>query len=371
MESLPNYNNVVELFGHTAQKKTPVKPANTGPPGLFAGTACASPKNNSNECTDSTNNSLTNDVYLNNRGKLTQRKQFSPDQIRYWREQFQAGATDPVDMSSTMQRQVFKPEWNSWKSMKSRCKAGYAEYSGEFEEFPSFLSCMGLIPAPGETLDRIDTTLPIYSPQNCRWLPKLGQTSNRANTVRLTDNTGTCHSLAEWSHKIGTAESTIRSRLNRGWSQHEAIHGRTHSSPSTVQEGRAANQQREQYAIWAHLDAQLSPDELIEKAYEDHFDGRFNPVRLWLSLYRAVYGERYPLPNPWEPRVTAAYVEELYHQGGHYFIHYLACVLANWEDFIEDGGFTDFPTRPRAYHATHNHIVNSMVRRAEGVQHDR
>lgn len=88
-------------------------------------------------------------------------------------------------------RQLHRPEFNSWRAMKSRCNSkkywAYNRYGGRgikickrwqgIPGFENFLNDMGLKPSPNHTLDRIDNNGD-YEPSNCRWSVQKVQVRN-------------------------------------------------------------------------------------------------------------------------------------------------------------------------------------------------
>jgi len=122
------------------------------------------------------------------------------------------------------------PEYSSWKSMISRCAdKSNSRYGGRgikvcdrwVESFVAFLDDMGRRPSAGHSIDRIDNDGD-YDPGNCRWATAEEQCRNRSNTLYLSLN-GETMSLPEWSERLGIDQSLIRSRLDRGWSDEEAL----------------------------------------------------------------------------------------------------------------------------------------------------
>lgn len=139
--------------------------------------------------------------------------------LRMWR----TGSTDLAERSSMSKR----PEYRHWINMRARCNApgatGYAEWGGRgikvcpewSASFTQFLADMGPRPAPGYSIDRIDTNGD-YEPDNCRWASAKEQARNtRANRiVHLSDGRMT---LAEAVERTGQKYNTVLYRLKRGW----------------------------------------------------------------------------------------------------------------------------------------------------------
>ena len=123
------------------------------------------------------------------------------------------------------------PTYRSWSAMRDRCTRKthphYARYGGcgiticeRWQKFENFLADMGIRPE-GKTLDRIDGSEG-YSPENCRWAtPKEQQRNMRSN--RLLALHGQTKCISEWSEITGLRYSTIRERLNRGWTIERAL----------------------------------------------------------------------------------------------------------------------------------------------------
>jgi hypothetical protein len=116
-------------------------------------------------------------------------------------------------------------EYKGWDNMKQRCRTKGYVLDPRFKKFADFMHYMGEKPAPEYSIDRKDPTNPEYSPENCQWASKKQQTANRAYTRMLTDKSGQCLPVAEWSRRTGIKGATILSRIDRlSWSTHEAIH---------------------------------------------------------------------------------------------------------------------------------------------------
>lgn len=68
--------------------------------------------------------------------------------------------------------------------------------------------------APGMSIERRDNSKP-YSPENCKFIPRTGQSSNRSNSMSITIE-GKTKCLAEWCRDYGINENVVRSRISRG-----------------------------------------------------------------------------------------------------------------------------------------------------------
>lgn len=95
------------------------------------------------------------------------------------------------------------------------------EWRGEngFENFNAWAEKNGY--KEGLTLDRVDGNLG-YSPENCRWADWTTQDNNKSNNRRV-EYSGETHTIAEWSRIVGLKKTTLKERLNRGWSVKDAL----------------------------------------------------------------------------------------------------------------------------------------------------
>ena len=127
-----------------------------------------------------------------------------------------------------------------WSSMKSRClninEKSYKRYGGRgikicddwlnkdtgFMNFYNWAIKNGY--ADNLTIDRIDNNKG-YSPDNCRWVSVRAQNNNRCSNHYIIFN-GESHSISDWSRILGLNERAIRSRLNRGWNDIDALLGK-------------------------------------------------------------------------------------------------------------------------------------------------
>lgn len=92
--------------------------------------------------------------------------------------------------------------------------------SDEWFVFEKFYEDMG--DPPGDlTLDRIDGSKG-YSKENCRWATLIQQNNNRSNNRILNINNEKI-TMADAARKYGVDYFVLRSRLNRGWSDADAV----------------------------------------------------------------------------------------------------------------------------------------------------
>jgi hypothetical protein len=121
--------------------------------------------------------------------------------------------------------------YSIWSDMKKRCnnpKHKFWQYYGgrgiavceRWNSFESFFADMGHPPS-GTSLDRIDGRFG-YKKENCRWATATQQSRNRSNS-RLVRALGREMCITAWAEFLGVKESTIRARLNKGWSEHDAV----------------------------------------------------------------------------------------------------------------------------------------------------
>jgi hypothetical protein len=124
-----------------------------------------------------------------------------------------------------------------WRSMRKRtmnkaCK-DYAHYGGrgirvcpqwadDFEAFYQWAMAHGY--RNDLTLDRV-CNYRGYGPGNCRWVSRKHQALNRSTNTRL-DIDGKIRTISQWAELSGTADYTICRRLERGWTEKEAVFGK-------------------------------------------------------------------------------------------------------------------------------------------------
>jgi hypothetical protein len=131
---------------------------------------------------------------------------------------------DCDELAPSKLRLKYRAEWNSHRAMLDRRKDG-AVVADELRDFRDFLLLLGPCPAPGYTVDRLDSKDREYAPAKVQWRSKTDQSRNRGNVVILTDSDGTKRSLAEWAETTGQSRHTLHARRRRGSSDVEVIHG--------------------------------------------------------------------------------------------------------------------------------------------------
>lgn len=121
--------------------------------------------------------------------------------------------------------------YSTWSNMLDRCSnpknSRFDRYGGRgisvcerWRSFDNFLSDMGARPS-GMTIGRIDNDKG-YELANCEWQSRVAQARNKGNTTWICAH-GRTLSLAEWSELNGVKQSTIRARIERGWSAEDAV----------------------------------------------------------------------------------------------------------------------------------------------------
>jgi hypothetical protein len=122
----------------------------------------------------------------------------------------------------------------TWKNLRQRCNnrkhPKYKNYGGRgitvaaaWDDFWSFVADVGVRPE-GTTLDREDNDGP-YCKDNCRWITAAAQAANKT-TNRKYELRGEVLTRAELGRRFGIPDTTLRFRLNNGWTTEEAVtHG--------------------------------------------------------------------------------------------------------------------------------------------------
>lgn len=121
-----------------------------------------------------------------------------------------------------------------WKSMKQRCSnpknKDYPNYGGKgvsvcsewlrsFVFFQKWALESGY--SKGLSIDRTNNN-GNYCPENCRWVDWFVQANNRSNNHYI-EVQGKKTTIAQLSRKTGMSYSTVRTRVNLGWSMERII----------------------------------------------------------------------------------------------------------------------------------------------------
>ena len=120
-----------------------------------------------------------------------------------------------------------------WESMIARCEYEkhpyYADYGGRgitvCDEWHSYIEFRDWAITHGYnddlTIDRIKNEKG-YDASNCRWATIREQQNNkRSNHIVYLGEVG--HTISEWSEILGIGKTTIRMRLESGWSDEDAL----------------------------------------------------------------------------------------------------------------------------------------------------
>lgn len=113
------------------------------------------------------------------------------------------------------------------------CSDGSFGVCQHWRSFPNFLADVGERPNRNRTLDRIERDIG-YQPGNIRWATGLQQAHNRDDTGGryLTHPlTGERLRLNAWAKKLKVKPTTIRWRINKGWSLERTLSVKKESRP--------------------------------------------------------------------------------------------------------------------------------------------
>lgn len=141
-----------------------------------------------------------------------------------------------VRIHTELGRSLYRTKFYAvWSNMRNRCQnpnnVSWPNYGGReitvcerWASFDAFAADMHAGYVEGvSTIERIDNDGP-YSPENCRWATKAEQARN---TRRSRNRTVTLHGVtqlvSQWAEQTGLKRNTIEARLNRGWSEEEAL----------------------------------------------------------------------------------------------------------------------------------------------------
>lgn len=123
--------------------------------------------------------------------------------------------------------------YSVWSNMKSRCfnpNSSSFRYYGkrgigicnEWLDFAVFYE-WAVLNGYSDTLtiERIDNNKD-YEPSNCTWIVNEDQSRNTRVVHRMTMH-GHTLCISQWSRLVGVSRDTIQKRLNKGWSECEAL----------------------------------------------------------------------------------------------------------------------------------------------------
>lgn len=121
---------------------------------------------------------------------------------------------------------------NIWKAMMYRCYNEdykyFKTYGGRgikvcerWHTFINFLEDTKSIYRDDLQLDRVDNDKG-YSPENCRFVTRTANCSNKRNNRFITHN-GETNTCAEWARRAGISRTGLWNRLKNGWSIEDAL----------------------------------------------------------------------------------------------------------------------------------------------------
>ena len=93
-------------------------------------------------------------------------------------------------------------------------------------EFKSFLRLMGPMPAPGDSLDRLNSADPQYAPRKSE--VGVEERTGRQQTERDPTHgyNGVVRPLTESAELLKTPATTLKSRRAKGWTDPEVLYGK-------------------------------------------------------------------------------------------------------------------------------------------------
>jgi hypothetical protein len=142
------------------------------------------------------------------------------------------------DAMARGKRRAGSPEYRIWKAMKTRCYnpkyKQFKDYGGRgikvcerwLESYENFLADMGRRPTSKHSIERRKND-ENYSPDNCYWATSHEQRRNRRTTV-LVEINGRTQCVTDWMKELNVSKSTYCWRKRKGWSNEEALLGRSH-----------------------------------------------------------------------------------------------------------------------------------------------
>ena len=123
-------------------------------------------------------------------------------------------------------RKKYKAEAKCHSKMLERAETHGRTIHHQFRKFRDFLAAVGPQPCAGATIDRIDNNDPEYAPGKVRWADKRTQSNNRSSTLLFQSSDGGKITATQLAHLQAVCPSTIRKRLERGWTDAEIVFGK-------------------------------------------------------------------------------------------------------------------------------------------------
>lgn len=134
------------------------------------------------------------------------------------------------DTSEIKDYYILRKIYDTWHSMKTRCKdndnINYGErgitYCDEWENFDNFLKDMGKPPDNSYSIERIAVN-GNYEPNNCKWATNIEQARNKRNNIFI-DYNGEKLCLTELVQKYSSIKrATVDWRIKHGWTVQRAL----------------------------------------------------------------------------------------------------------------------------------------------------
>jgi hypothetical protein len=187
---------------------------------------------------------------------------------------------DCQKLSATALRKRYPAEANSHRNLLQRAKTQGKSVHPEFGSFCSFLEYVGPQPCRRATLDRIDNADPEYAPGKVRWADKRTQNSNKGDTLLFHySRTGENYTVSRLAKLHKVSPSSIRKRLERGWTDDQIIEGKrhvhlaeVHRNPTSaiprprVRSPRQAPENAATYIKWRRAEGRVPPSDLENDA---------------------------------------------------------------------------------------------------------